>query len=96
MFVIMRPACCHYAAGLVEEANSSVSSCPARASDQDAVATAAQTLIILVDIPHTRMDALAAGAIVHLTKMLGPSADDGVTLTVRPREQHATLSRVQC
>lgn len=34
-----------------------------RASDMEAVGTAAQTLIILVDIPHTRTDALAAGAV---------------------------------
>ncbi len=38
----------------------------------DAVSTAAQTLIILVDIPHTRTDALNAGAVPHVTRLLGP------------------------
>lgn len=34
-----------------------------RANDAEAVGTSAQTLIILVDIPHTRTDALSAGAV---------------------------------
>ena len=50
-----------------------------RASDAEAVSTAAQTLVILVDIPHTRQDALAAGAVPLVTRLLGPAADDTVS-----------------
>mmetsp|Transcript_18613 Transcript_18613/g.56177 ORF Transcript_18613/g.56177 Transcript_18613/m.56177 type:complete len:1043 (+) Transcript_18613:379-3507(+) len=52
-----------------------------RASDPDAVLTSVQTLIILVDIPHTRQDALVAGVVPHVTRLLGPSSDDTVTAT---------------
>ena len=47
----------------------------------EAVNTAAQLLIILVDIPHCRADAAAAGAVAALATLLKPVADDAVSAT---------------
>lgn len=49
-----------------------------RSSDAEAIASAARTLIILADIPHTRQDALAAGAITAVMRVLAPCFDDVV------------------
>jgi len=47
----------------------------------EAVNTAAQLLIILVDIPHCRADAAAAGAVAALATLLKPVAEDAVSAT---------------
>ena len=47
----------------------------------DAVTNAAQVLIIVVDIPHCRADAAAAGAVAALASMLKPASEDAVSQT---------------
>ena len=47
----------------------------------EAVNTAAQLLVILVDIPHCRADAAAAGAVAALATLLKPVAEDAVSAT---------------
>lgn len=47
----------------------------------EAVNTAGQVLIILVDIPHCRADAAAAGAVAAVAVLLKPASEDEVAAT---------------
>ena len=52
-----------------------------RSNNAEAIATAAQVLIILVDIPHCRVDAVAAGAVAAVATLLRPASEDEVATT---------------